>query len=458
LSIWILDDDRSIRFVLSEALKRAGLRTREFAHARELLDASADDLPELLFTDVRMPDGDGLHVLGTLKRRHPSLPVVVMSAYTDLPTTSRAFAEGAFEYLPKPFELKDAVQLAERALKRERVSKAKPQVSEELELLGESTAMKEVIRRIGKLAHVDLPVLISGETGTGKELVARALHRLSKRATQPFIALNTAAISPELLESELFGHEQGAFTGAHKRHIGRFEQAHRGTLFLDEIGDMPLTLQTRLLRVLAEGEFYRVGGRELVQADVRILAATHQDLRGLVQQQRFRADLLHRLDVVEITMPALRQRPEDVALLLRHYLERAAAEFALSAKTLSVDALRVLRDYHWPGNVRELNNIARRLTVLSSASELSVSDVRSELKRPVIGEGESATNWIEVAVQAAAAEAHAHGSVALAAFRDELELALMQWALAQTNGDRQRAAVLLKCGRNTLTRRLGVKR
>ncbi len=419
------------------------------------------DPPGLIFTDVRMPGQDGLAFLKRLRRETPTLPVVVMSAYTDLATTVGAFSEGAFEYLPKPFDLDDAVEIARRALD--------PDGAAALELpaglIGDSPAMREVFRAIGRLSRAELTVLITGETGTGKELVARALHQHSPRAKGPFVALNTAAIAPELLESELFGHEQGAFTGALRRHVGRFEQAHGGTLFLDEIGDMTPGLQTRLLRVLAEGEFYRVGGRELIRADVRILAATHQDLSAAVAQGRFRADLLHRLDVVRIQLPPLRERREDVPTLAERFLADAARELGVGGKRLSAAAAARMAAHDWPGNVRELRNLCHRLTALAPGREIQVREVETELARggtaptaaalPASTGGE---DWTQALAGWVARELDAGSGDVLARAREQLEQVVFDVALTRTDGDRQHAARLIGCGRNTLTRRLGRKR
>ncbi|MBA2237523.1 MAG: nitrogen regulation protein NR(I), partial [Lysobacter sp.] len=364
--LWVVDDDRSVRFVLATALRDAGFVVDAFDHAADVLAALQDrGAPDLLFTDVRMPGDDGLVLLDKLKRFAPQLPVVVMSAYTDVASTAGAFRGGALEFLSKPFDLDDAVALARRTLGAapEGVDAAPEQIDAGPGLLGSSPAMRTLFRAIGRLAQAPLSVLITGETGTGKELVARALHRESPRASQPFVALNTAAIPAELLESELFGHEAGAFTGAQRRQLGRFEQAHRGTLFLDEIGDMPLALQTRLLRVLAEGEFFRVGGRELIRVDVRVVAATHQELETLVADGRFRADLLHRLDVVRLRLPPLRERLEDVPLLAERFLAAAAARLDARPKRLSQAALERMLAHDWPGNVRQVENEVRRALV-----------------------------------------------------------------------------------------------
>ena len=374
--IWVVDDDHGVRFVLATALREAGYAVEGFDSAQAALAAlETQGVPDLLFTDVRMPGDDGLALLERLKARHPALPVVVMSAYTDLASTAGAFRGGAHEFLSKPFDLDHAVALAARALPEAHPSKAPgeapaqptPATQDETpQLLGDSPRMQALFRAMGRVAAAPLNVLITGETGTGKELVARALHRESPRARKPFIALNTAAIPSELLESELFGHEAGAFTGAQKRHVGRFEQADGGTLFLDEIGDMPPALQTRLLRVLAEGEFFRVGGRELIRVDVRVIAATHQPLEALVADGRFRADLLHRLDVVRLRLPPLRERREDIPLLASRFLAAAAGKLHAPAKRLSPAALERLQAHDWPGNVRELENTIERAVVLSN--------------------------------------------------------------------------------------------
>jgi two-component system nitrogen regulation response regulator GlnG len=462
-TVWLVDDDRSIRTVLTRALREAGFVVQSFEAAAPALAAlDAQDTPGLIFTDVRMPGQDGLAFLKRVRREYPTLPVVVMSAYTDLATTVGAFSEGAFEYLPKPFDLDDAVEIARRALD--------PDGAVALELpaglIGDSPAMREVFRAIGRLSRAELTVLITGETGTGKELVARALHQHSPRAKGPFVALNTAAIAPELLESELFGHEQGAFTGALRRHVGRFEQAHGGTLFLDEIGDMTPGLQTRLLRVLAEGEFYRVGGRELIRADVRILAATHQDLALAVTQGRFRADLLHRLDVVRVHLPPLRERREDVPTLAERFLGDAARELGVGGKRLSAPAAARLVAHDWPGNVRELRNLCHRLTALAPGREIQVREVEAELARgnstaPAVASLPAATSgedWTAALAGWVARELDAGGGDVLTRAREQLEQIVFDVALARTDGDRQRAARLIGCGRNTLTRRLGRKR
>ncbi|MDR6674532.1 nitrogen regulation protein NR(I) [Xanthomonas sp. 1678] len=458
--IWVVDDDRSVRFVLSTALRDAGYSVDGFDSAASALQALAQrPLPDLLFTDVRMPGDDGLVLLDKLKAAHPQLPVIVMSAYTDVASTAGAFRGGAHEFLSKPFDLDDAVALAARALPEAGgVAEAALPVPSQgsAELIGDTPAMRALFRAIGRLAQAPLSVLINGETGTGKELVAHALHTESPRARKPFVALNTAAIPAELLESELFGHEAGAFTGAQRRHIGRFEQADGGTLFLDEIGDMPLPLQTRLLRVLAENEFFRVGGRELIRVDVRVIAATHQDLEALVEQGRFRADLLHRLDVVRLQLPPLRERRADVPQLAENFLAMAARKLDTPPKRLSPAALDALRGYAWPGNVRELENVCWRLAALAPAEVIDAHDVDGALlrgsRRERSGEG---GEW-DAQLSAWAQQRLADGAEGLhAEARDRFDKALLEVALRFTQGRRAEAAARLGVGRNTVTRKLG---
>lgn len=463
--IWVIDDDRSVRFVLAEGLREAGYSVREFEGARSALDALALSTPSLVFTDVRMPEMDGLQLLEALKARRADLPVVVMSAYTDIASTAGAFKGGAHDFLSKPFDLDKAVELAAGAL----APRGRPATPSEPfdpgsqpDLIGESPAMRELFRTIGRLSQAPLAVLITGETGTGKELVARALHAHSPRAALPFVALNTAAIPAELLESELFGHEAGAFTGAQKRHTGRFEQADGGSLFLDEIGDMPLPLQTRLLRVLAEGEFFRVGGRTLISVDVRVIAATHQDLESLVAQGRFRADLLHRLDVVRLRLPPLRERREDIPALARHFLSQATAQLGSSVKRFDASAIARLQSHDWPGNVREMENLCWRLAALSPAESLHAADLQEALgqraglasRRP----GEHGADWETALGDWARVELAAGANGLYERAHQRFERILMQAALDATGGHRQLAAKRLGLGRNTLTRKLGPSR
>jgi len=458
-SVWVVDDDRSVRFVLATALSDAGYAVSGFDSADAALSAlDSRATPQLLFTDVRMPGEDGLKLLEKIKQAHPELPVVVMSAYTDVASTAGAFRGGAYEFLSKPFDLDEAVGLAARVLgeRAEAGAEAAPDVEPAGDVLvGDSPAMRQLFRAIGRLAQAPLSVLVTGETGTGKELVARALHRESPRARQPFVALNTAAIPAELLESELFGHEAGAFTGAARRHIGRFEQADGGTLFLDEIGDMPASLQTRLLRVLAEGEFFRVGGRELIRVDVRVIAATHQDLETLVQEGRFRADLLHRLDVVRLRLPPLRERRGDVPALAERFLHGAAERFAAAPKRFSKAATERLLAHDWPGNVRELENLCWRLAALAPADTITTADLDGMLQAGRPGAGSEWDGvlraWAREQLAAGASDLHAHA-------RERFDRALLEAALEHTGGRRTEAATRLGLGRNTVTRKLGASR
>ncbi len=467
-SVWVVDDDRAVRFVLATALREAGYDVTAFDSARAVLDAIAvRAVPDLLFTDVRMPGDDGLVLLDALKARHPTLPVIVMSAYTDIASTAGAFRGGAREFLSKPFDLDAAVALAAEvlaplhALRDHGTDDAGPVPDAHIPaadaLVGDTPAMQALFRAIGRLAQAPLGVLVTGETGTGKELVARALHRESPRARKPFVALNTAAIPSELLESELFGHEAGAFTGASRRHIGRFEQADGGTLFLDEIGDMPLPLQTRLLRVLAENEFFRVGGRELIRVDVRVIAATHQDLNALVAEGRFRADLMHRLDVVRLPLPPLRARRDDIPRLAERFLRAAALKFKAPMKRFAPAALQRLLAHDWPGNVRELENLCWRLAALAPGDVIAPVDLEDVFidtgaNRTALS---ASTDW-EIALGAwarARLEAAAHDLHADA--RARFDRVLFDAALAHTGGHRSEAAAKLGLGRNTLTRKLG---
>ncbi|MEP6484678.1 MAG: nitrogen regulation protein NR(I) [Rudaea sp.] len=455
VDIWIADDDSAIRFVLGEALRDSGANVREFADAETLLASLENAAPDVVVSDVRMPGVGGMKLLKQLKDRGVAAPVIVMSAFTDVAATAAAYRNGAFDYLPKPFDLDQMLAAVDRALAETRPPPPPLPVHEpESELIGQSPMMRELFRSIGRVSATDLNVLVTGATGTGKELVARALHRHSARASKPFVAMNTAAIPSELLESELFGHESGAFTGAVKRHFGRFEQAQGGTLFLDEIGDMPLALQTRLLRVLAENEFYRIGGRELIRADVRVIAATHQDLDAKVARGEFRADLQHRLDVVRLHLPRLSERREDIPLLASRFLARAAADMRLEQKRFSPAALGALADMPWPGNVRQLENLCRRLAVMGSGREIRVQDLPAS--------GESGVNaeekWCSP-LQRIVRERLLNGDKKIyLRLREEFDQALLAVALAENDNQRGRAAEKLGLGRNTLTRKLGSSR
>jgi len=452
--VWVIDDDRSIRWVLERALNKADIEVTSFDSAGAALSALESDTPDAVVTDIRMPGMDGLDLLDRLHRDHPELPVIIMTAHSDLESAVAAYQGGAFEYLPKPFDVDDAVAQVRRAcqLRRERGHTDSAQSEETPEIIGEAPAMQEVFRAIGRLSRSNITVLINGESGTGKELVARALHRHSPRADKPFIALNTAAIPRDLLESELFGHEKGAFTGAQASRRGRFEQADGGTLFLDEIGDMPAELQTRLLRVLADGEFYRVGGHTPVRVDVRIIAATHQNLEARVRDGLFREDLFHRLNVIRIHVPSLRERREDIPLLLNHFLGEAARELNVERKVLLPEVRDFLSSLDWPGNVRQLENSCRWITVMASGREVHLDDLPPEFREQP--ETTTAVGW-EQALAQWADQALARGERSLLEqATPAFEGIMIRAALKRTGGRRQDAAKLLGWGRNTLTRKI----
>jgi two-component system nitrogen regulation response regulator GlnG len=453
--VWIIDDDRSIRWVFEKALAREGIAHRTFGAAKEALDSLPEDPPQVVVSDIRMPGVSGLEFMQQLKTRLPLTPVIIMTAYSDLESAVAAFQGGAFEYLPKPFDVDHAVELVRRALDESRrsVPEAIPAGEAETpEILGQAPAMQEVFRAIGRLAHSHATVLITGESGTGKELVARALHRHSPRASKAFIAINTAAIPKDLLESELFGHERGAFTGAQSMRRGRFEQAEGGTLFLDEIGDMPADLQTRLLRVLSDGQFYRVGGHTPLAANVRVIAATHQDLEARVKQRLFREDLYHRLNVIRLRLPSLRERRDDIALLSRHFLAKSARELGVEGKRLTDAALAFLSSYEWPGNVRQIENVCHWLTVMAPGQVVDVKDLPPELRSESSPASES--DWRRVLEREVTARL-ARGETDIAdPLTREFESALISRALQHTGGRRIEAAGLLGIGRNTLTRKV----
>jgi two-component system nitrogen regulation response regulator GlnG len=453
LSVWVVDDDESVRWVLEQALKQAHMIPRCFESGRTFFSALERDRPDVIVTDIRMPDMSGIDLMERLGRTDPDIPVIVITAHSDLDSAVSAYQGGAFEYLPKPFDIDEAMELVSRAARQRgravtEASAGKPAPR----IIGQAPAMQEVFKAIGRLSRSSMTVLITGESGTGKELVARALHDNSPRSTAPFIALNTSAIAAELLESELFGHEKGAFTGATERRIGRFEQANGGTLFLDEIGDMSLALQTRLLRVLAESEFFRVGGQTPIRVDVRVIAATHQDLGQAAATGRFREDLYHRLNVMRIEVPPLRQRREDIRELTRFYLEQAAGELGVAPKALSADAADVLQRYDWPGNVRELVNVCRRLTVTAAGREIALSDLPAELGG---FSAQASADWTMGLAQWA--EGQLASTVAPPLLTEALpafERTLIVTALRRARGKRLEAAKLLGWGRNTLTRKI----
>ena len=456
--VWIIDDDRSIRWVLEKALGQDGLDTRSFEDADEALNTLEEgrEQPDVVVSDVRMPGTDGLRMLRIMQRKFPELPVIIMTAHSDLDSAVASYQGGAFEYLPKPFDVDEAVALVKRAIRQRDEQADEPVEADDgipAEIIGEAPAMQEVFRAIGRLSHSNVTVLINGQSGTGKELVARALHMHSVRKEKSFIALNMAAIPRDLIESELFGHEKGAFTGANSQRIGRFEQANGGTLFLDEIGDMPLEAQTRLLRVLQEGEFYRVGGTTPIKVDVRIIAATHQNLEQLVAEGEFREDLFHRLNVIRIHIPKLSERREDIPALARHFLQRAARELGMEGKTLHKDTEKYMASLSWQGNVRQLENVCRWLTVMASGREVLVDDLPPEL-REVSSADEPSSDW-EKSLRLWADRALSAGNKGIL---DEavpaFERTMIEVALKHTGGRRRDAAMLLGWGRNTLTRKI----
>jgi two-component system, NtrC family, nitrogen regulation response regulator GlnG len=456
--VWIADDDNSIRWVMERALTQAGIASQSFADADELLRQVANRQPDVIISDIRMPGTDGLALLTRIKEQHPDLPVIITTAHSDLDSAVSAYQKGAFEYLPKPFDLDEMVAVTERALAHAKEKRGNTPAAEEVpqtEIIGEAPAMQEVFRAIGRLAHSNITVLINGESGTGKELVAHALHHHSPRSNAPFIALNMAAIPKELMESELFGHEKGAFTGANAKREGRFEQADGGTLFLDEIGDMPADTQTRLLRVLADGEFYRVGGHVPVKVDVRIIAATHQNLESLVQVGAFREDLFHRLNVIRIHIPKLAERREDIPRLMKYFFQQAAKELGGESKILLPEAESFLVGLEWPGNVRQLENCCRWITVMASGREVHLSDLPPELgttmPRPQTS-GQS--EWPDLLFSWARNELLQGKQQILQEAIPAFEKVMIQVALQHTQGRKRDAAELLGWGRNTLTRKI----
>lgn len=454
--VWIVDDDKSIRWVLEKALNQAGISTACFESANNVINRLNHEKPNAIISDIRMPGMDGLELLEVLSSKVPDIPVIITTAHSDLESAVASYQGGAFEYLPKPFDVDEATAVTKRALlsTNQEETKATPTKSEPTpEIIGEAASMQEVFRAIGRLSQSNISVMINGESGTGKELVAKALHRHSPRKGDPFIALNMAAIPKDLMESELFGHEKGAFTGAGGQRKGRFEQADGGTLFLDEIGDMPADTQTRLLRVLADGEFYRVGGHTPVKVDVRIIAATHQNLEQLVEEHSFREDLFHRLNVIRVHLPKLADRREDIPRLAEHFLKRAAAELEVEVKLLTQSALDYLCQLPWPGNVRQLENTCRWLTVMGSGRDIHLEDLPPEL----LSNTEEVTetkSWQEgLALWAERELALGHERL-LETATPAFERIMITAALKQTNGRKRDAANLLGWGRNTLTRKI----
>ena len=456
-TVWVVDDDRSIRWVLEKALQGAGLEHAVFDSAKAVRKALEVRTPAVVMTDIRMPEEDGLSLLEHLHTVSPKLPVIVMTAHSDLDSAVASYSKGAFEYLPKPFDVDDAILLVRRALERQKETPTvnEKKVGDETPLiLGEAPAMQDVFRAIGRLAQAEITVLINGESGTGKELVAKAVHANSPRKAGPFIALNMAAIPKDLVESELFGHEKGSFTGATGARIGRFEQANSGTLFLDEIGDMPFDTQTRLLRVLADNEFYRVGGTSPVRVNVRIIAATHQNLEECVREGSFREDLFHRLNVIRIQLPALRDRREDVPGLAEHFLVVAACEINTEPKHLGDDAKRALSDFNWPGNVRQLENMCRWLSVMAPTPQIQAQDLPPEITSPADGVPRNTLTWTGLLRERVASLIKSHEGEVIPKLTEEFERTLIEVALTDTAGRKKDAAEKLGWGRNTLTRKL----
>lgn len=456
--VWVVDDDSSIRWVLERALSQAGIDNESFADGDQMLERMVSERPDVIISDIRMPGIDGLDLLTRINTEHPELPVIITTAHSDLDSAVASYQRGAFEYLPKPFDIDEVVAITERALAQAREKRGEIDVPESLpetEIIGEAPAMQEVFRAIGRLAQSNITVLINGESGTGKELVARALHRHSPRAQRPFIALNMAAIPRDLMESELFGHEKGAFTGANSKREGRFEQANGGTLFLDEIGDMPAETQTRLLRVLADGEFYRVGGHTSVKVDVRIIAATHQDLEDRVQKGDFREDLFHRLNVIRIHIPRLSERREDIPRLMKFFFRKAAEELGGEPKILLPDTERFLTTLSWPGNVRQLENTCRWLTVMASGREIHLRDLPPELGKVSTPAASGIVNeWNGLLCHWARNELVQGKHHILRQAVPMFERAMIEVALEHTQGRKRDAAELLGWGRNTLTRKM----
>ncbi|WP_395345262.1 nitrogen regulation protein NR(I) [Ningiella sp. W23] len=458
--VWIVDDDSSIRWVLEKALKAAQIGCMSFDNPEDLLlQIQSGKSPQVIMSDVRMPQMDGMTLLEEVQHHYPELPFIIMTAHSDLDSAVNAYQGGAFEYLPKPFDIDEAIELIKRALEHAKETTASKQSDEanvSKEIIGEAPAMQEVFRAIGRLSRSSISVLINGQSGTGKELVAQALHKHSPRAKETFVALNMAAIPSDLVESELFGHEKGAFTGAQNARQGRFEQANGGTLFLDEIGDMPLEVQTRLLRVLADGQFYRVGGHQSVSVDVRIIAATHQNLEQRVAQGKFREDLYHRLNVIRIHIPSLNERREDIPLLAKHFLAKASQELGVEMKTLSKDASMRLEELTWPGNVRQLENTCRWLTVMASGQEILPNDLPPELSttNAEVEEASKQDDWTVLLSHWADKQLVAGKNGILDSALMDFERILLDCALKHTHGHKQEAAKRLGWGRNTLTRKL----
>ena len=454
--VWILDDDKSIRWVFEKALSKANIQHKTFANTNEAINQFNKEKPAVIVSDIRMPGESGIEFLTKVKNKFPDIPIIIMTAYSDLDTAVSAFQKGAFEYIAKPFDIDKVIEIINQAIQFSLKNSSKKAEAEENlpEIIGQAQSMQEVFRAIGRLSQSNAIVLLNGESGSGKELVAKAIHNNSNRKDHPFIAINTAAIPKDLLEAELFGHEKGAFTGAQNLRKGRFEQSTEGTLFLDEIGDMPLDLQTRLLRVLSDGEFYRVGGQDLIKVDVRVIAATHQNLELLVKNNQFREDLFHRLNVIRIKVPPLRDRVDDIPVLAKHFLHKSSNQLNVNLKSLSVEVLEYFKNLHWQGNVRQLENICHWLTVMAPGNVINVSDLPSELKGEPIAFSTSLDDWKtncgrEIAKSILSGEENIHKI-----YSDAMEKELILQALKYAKGRKVEAANILGIGRNTITRKI----
>jgi len=454
--VWILDDDKSIRWVFEKALSKANIQHKTFANTNEAINQFNKEKPAVIVSDIRMPGESGIEFLTKVKNKFPDIPIIIMTAYSDLDTAVSAFQKGAFEYIAKPFDIDKVIEIINQAIQFSLKNNSKKAEAEENlpEIIGQAQSMQEVFRAIGRLSQSNAIVLLNGESGSGKELVAKAIHNNSNRKDRPFIAINTAAIPKDLLEAELFGHEKGAFTGAQNLRKGRFEQSTEGTLFLDEIGDMPLDLQTRLLRVLSDGEFYRVGGQDLIKVDVRVIAATHQNLELLVKNNQFREDLFHRLNVIRIKVPPLRERVDDIPVLAKHFLNKSSNQLNVNLKSLSVEVLEYFKNLHWQGNVRQLENICHWLTVMAPGNVINVSDLPSELKGEPIAFSTSLDDWKTNCGREITKHILTGGENVYKIYSDAMEKELITQALKHTKGRKVEAANILGIGRNTITRKI----
>lgn len=463
-NVWIVDDDRSIRWVLEKALQKADIPCKTFSEAESVLQAIKKEQPALILSDIHMPGKSGLEMLSEIKKSYPKLPIIIMTAYSDLDSAVASFQGGAFEYLPKPFDIDKAIELVRRATEENEEEEQTPSEETASEIIGKAPAMQEVFRAIGRLSQSKATVLLTGESGAGKEVVARALHKHSPRANAPFVAINMAAIPKDLMETELFGHEKGAFTGASAIRHGRFEQAEGGTLFLDEIGDMPAELQTRLLRVLSDGYYYRVGGHQSLKANVRIIAATHQNLEAMVRENRFREDLYHRLNVIRLRLPPLRERPEDIPLLVNHFLQKSAENLGVEPKIMSEEAMEFLKRFPFPGNVRQLENLCNWLVVMAPSQHIRVTDLPEEISRgeaekiqknsEVSSEETLGGSWEELLKAEVKEMLKSQSPDLMKQLSDTFESIVIGTALEYTHGRRVDAATRLGIGRNTITRKI----